>query len=239
MKLLELTLATPEDNLACDEALLNFCEGGFEHEILRLWEPTRHFVVVGYANKIASEVHVEACAAAGIPIVRRCSGGGTVVQGPGCLNYSLVLRIDETGPTASVSETNRFVMERNRDALQTLTTEKIEILGHTDLAIAGVKFSGNAQRRRRNHLLFHGSFLLHFDLPLMEQWLRMPTHQPGYRAGRSHREFVRNFPTSPDKVRRALAQAWGANAALVNPPLDAIFQLARSTYASHEWNRKW
>ena len=26
-----------------------------------------------------------------VPVLRRSSGGGTVVQGPGCLNYTLVL----------------------------------------------------------------------------------------------------------------------------------------------------
>jgi hypothetical protein len=39
MKLLDLTLATPADNLACDEALLNWSETGEGGEILRFWEP--------------------------------------------------------------------------------------------------------------------------------------------------------------------------------------------------------
>ena len=57
MKLLDLTLPTPAENLACDEALLNQAEanGG---EILRFWEPREHFVVVGYANKVGTEVDV-------------------------------------------------------------------------------------------------------------------------------------------------------------------------------------
>src|SRR5688572_6131078 len=94
MRWLDLTFPTPAENLACDEALLDLCEAGFADEVLRFWESPTHFVVVGYGNKVDSEVEVAACRADGIPILRRCTGGGTVLQGPGCLNYSLVLRIE-------------------------------------------------------------------------------------------------------------------------------------------------
>ena len=48
MKYLDLTFADPAHNLACDEALIDFCEanpGG--EEVLRVWEPTNYFVVLG------------------------------------------------------------------------------------------------------------------------------------------------------------------------------------------------
>src|SRR6267142_1472838 len=97
MKYIDLTLPTAAENLACDEALLDLCEEGYEHEILRFWEPREHFVVLGYANKIASEVNVPACKTNHVSIFRRCTGGGAVLQGPGCLNYSLVLKLHEAG----------------------------------------------------------------------------------------------------------------------------------------------
>ena len=120
MKLLDLTFPTPEENLACDEALLDWCDEGAGPEVLRFWEPQQHFVVVGHSNRIGREVKVEACREQGIPILRRCSGGGTVLQGPGCLNYSLILRIDSDPALQTVTGTNRFVMERNRAAVETL-----------------------------------------------------------------------------------------------------------------------
>ena len=83
MKFLDLTLPTAAENLAMDEALLDGCEAGRGGETLVFWEPREPFVVVGYANHLAREVNVEACRARGIPIFRRCSGGGTVLQMPG------------------------------------------------------------------------------------------------------------------------------------------------------------
>ena len=48
MKLLELTLPTPAENLALDEALLDAAEAGeLPDEVLRLWEPSQPLVVVG------------------------------------------------------------------------------------------------------------------------------------------------------------------------------------------------
>src|ERR1022692_3821247 len=120
MKLLDLSLPTPAENLACDEALLDSCEEENGGEILRFWEPREYFVVVGYANKVASEANVPACATDAIPILRRCSGGGTVLQGPGCLDYSLILKITEAGPLTGINSANRFIMERNRAALEKL-----------------------------------------------------------------------------------------------------------------------
>src|SRR5208282_1201590 len=109
MKLLDLTLPSPAENLACDEALLDAAEAGDGGEMLRFWEPREHFVVVGYANKVAAEVNVAACERHGIPVLRRCSGGGTVVQLPGGLNYSLILRITEDGPTRNIAAANQFI----------------------------------------------------------------------------------------------------------------------------------
>src|SRR5579871_210269 len=105
MRFLDLTLATPAENLACDEALLDWCEENAAEgeEILRFWESPEPFVVVGYANRIEAEVEVENCQARHVPILRRCSGGGTVVQGHGCLNYALILQIKEDSSLLNIS----------------------------------------------------------------------------------------------------------------------------------------
>jgi len=227
VKLLDLTLPTPAENLACDEALLELAEATDGDEVLRFWESPVYFVVVGYANRVATEVNVDACRAAGIPILRRCTGGGTVVQGPGCLNYALVIK----SPSASVTETNRYIMERHRDAFG----KDVQFDGHTDLAIGGRKFSGNAQRRKRRYVLFHGSFLYNFDLDLITKLLPMPSQQPAYRQNRSHRDFLMNLPLSPAAIKKTLTGLWNATGHAVCPETTA---LVREKYASAAWTFK-
>ena len=251
MTLVDLTFPTPAENLACDEALLDACEENGGHGVLRFWEPEDYFVVVGYGNQVATEVNVAACDAGKIPILRRCSGGGTVLQGRGCLNYSLVLNIEEKGPLTSITAANRFVMERNREAIQRECRMqnaecRIEIRGCTDLALdprpstleSALKFSGNAQRRKKHFLLFHGTFLLKFDLALMDKFLRMPSKEPDYRGGRAHKNFLTNLDLPAEAVKRALREAWGATSPVEVVPRDAIAALARDKYVTREWNFK-
>jgi len=245
VKLLDLSLPSPEANLACDEVLLDACAEGELDEALRFWESDRPFVVVGYGNRVESEVHLEACAKSGVPILRRCSGGGTVVQGPGCFNYSLILRIDSDPALQTVTGTNRFVMERNRSALESTLRARIQnsppsiaVEGHTDLASAGRKFSGNAQRRRKNAVLFHGSFLLGFDLELLGRLLPMPSKQPEYRRARSHADFLTNLALTRQEVRTALSHAWKVGPPLEPIPMERVMQLAQTQYASTSWHRR-
>ena len=180
MKYTDLTFPAPEYNLACDEALLDLCEEGCEHEILRVWEPAQFFVVLGYSGKVQSEVDLRSCQKHKIPVFRRSSGGGTVLQGPGCLNFSLILKIENSPRLSQITETNAYVLERHKTALEALVDSgrKIKVQGLSDLALENLKFSGNAQRRKRRFLLFHGTFLLHFDIAMMEQILPVPERQP-------------------------------------------------------------
>ena len=239
MNSLDLTLPTPAENLALDEALLDAAEADEAGETLRFWESPVPFVVLGYANRAATEANLPACAAASVPVLRRSSGGGTVLQGPGCFNYALILRITEAPPFHAINATNHFIMNRQRDALGKLLNGRVEVNGHTDLTLDGVKFSGNAQRRKRSFLLFHGTFLLNFDLPLIEQFLQMPTHQPAYRASRSHGEFLTNLNLPADTVKDFLRAAWEANNSMAAPPINRVTKLVADKYGSSAWNLKW
>jgi lipoate-protein ligase A len=112
------------------------------------------------------------------------------------------------------------------------------VRGHTDLAIGGCKFSGNSQRRRKHFLLFHGTFLLNFDLALIGDLLRMPSKQPDYRESRTHADFLTNINVSAENVKAALQKAWDADSQLTNPPVEKITALAREKYRTNEWNFK-
>lgn len=206
----DAVFATPEENVACDEALLDWSEetGG---AALRFWEARHPFVVLGYSNGAEIEADTAACRKERIPIVRRCSGGGTVLQAPGCLSYALVFPIEGVGHS-SVTRTNVSVMERNRGAMAKMLGEAVTVEGHTDLALGGLKFSGNSQRRKRKSILFHGTFLVDLDFTLVSKALKIPSLEPSYRAGRPHEKFLMNLPASAARIREALAAEWNAAA---------------------------
>ncbi len=240
-QLCTLPPSSPAELLAWDDALLDATEADGA-EALWFWEAAEPFVVVGYGQEIAREVDEAACARRVVPILRRCSGGGTVVQGPGCLNYALTLRIEEGGPLATITGTNQRIMERNRHALAAALGQEVVVRGHTDLALvtpAGEKkFSGNAQRRKRNALLFHGTILLDFDLELIAELLRFPSAQPDYRESRTHLDFVANTGLTVERVRTALIGEWGAETAGPTLPIEAMQAAVAARYERDEWNRR-
>ena len=232
MKFLDLTLPTPQENLACDEVLLDAGE-----EVLRVWQTPQHFLVLGYSNKARTEANLDQARQDAVPVLRRCTGGGAVLQGPGTLNYSLILHIPDTGPLAHISDTNAYIMERHRDALAPVIGN-VAVRGHSDLTLGDLKFSGNAQRRRRRHLLFHGSFLLGLDVDRIERLLPMPSREPDYRHHRPHKDFLINLEVASQKIQAALRQTWNAGEILREIPTEKIATLARHQYLTDEWNFK-
>lgn len=228
---LDLTWPRAEENLACDEVLLDLLQEGRGEETLRFWQPDSHFVVLGYGNSLQQNVRLSACRRAGIPILRRCSGGGTVLQGPGCLNYALILRAKPGTPLETIRQTNGHILQRHQQALESLLGRPVRIEGETDLAVGPMKISGNSQRRKKEVLLFHGSILLHLDLELVERLLPLPQRQPAYRRRRSHRRFLQNTHLDPEAVKQALAAAWDCQPARVPPPRERVQALARDRYS--------
>jgi lipoate---protein ligase len=238
MKYLDLTLPDPASNLACDEALLELFETtGATEGLFRIWESESHFVVLGHSNRIDSEVNLAACESERISILRRSSGGGTVMQGPGCLNYTLILRSGIDVP-AGIEESFQFVLEHHKRCIEQMIGERVDIAGVSDLVVDGRKFSGNAQYRKRRFALLHGTFLLNLDLAMVARCLRLPFRQPAYRENRPHGSFMRNLHLDSMNVRQALREAWRAADEFIDIPTARITDLKRSRYWRPEWTCK-
>ncbi|MDY3554340.1 lipoate--protein ligase family protein [Gemmata sp. JC717] len=233
MKLLDYTHPAPATNLALDESLLLAAEEGTGGEVLRLWELPSYAVVVGSGGSVPIDVNREACAADGVPVLRRASGGGTVLLGPGCLCFSVVLGYAHAPGLGDIPASNRYVLGRVMNALKSVASAVVE--GSSDLTVGGVKFSGNAQQRKRNFFLHHGTLLCGFDLGLVPKYLNPPERQPEYRRDRPHAEFVRNLPATVAEVKRLLVEAWAPDGEYVPVPLARAEELVAEKYARDEW----
>jgi lipoate-protein ligase A len=130
------------------------------------------------------------------------------------------------------------VLERHRAMVERLTGRAVEAAGVSDLAIDGRKVSGNSQRRKRRAALVHGTFLLSFDLSLIDAVLPLPARQPAYRAHRTHAAFLMNLPAPAEVVAQALRSAWKAAEPLAPIPHEAIARLACSRYADPAWTNR-
>jgi lipoate-protein ligase A len=106
------------------------------------------------------------------------------------------------------------------------------------LAAAGRKFSGNAQQRKRTHLLHHGTLLHDFDLDHMGHYLRMPSRQPAYRGHRDHRAFLTNLPLDAATLKSRLRTRWEADTDSPALPQESVRQLVEEKYSRVEWVRR-
>lgn len=237
MRLLDLTLPTPALNLALDEALL--LDAGSD-QTLRFWEAPAPFVVLGRSSRYAEEVDVQTCRQAGVPILRRVSGGATIVTGPGCLMYAVTLNLQRRPELADLGAAHRFVLGRVVGALQAIEPTAA-VSGTSDLTAlrSGVprKFSGNSLRLARGRLLYHGTLLEHYDLPLISRLLQTAPRQPDYRDRREHDDFVTNLSAGNDRLKSAIAEAWDAQpASLADTTRAMADRLVGEKYSLDSWN---
>lgn len=241
MQFLNRTLDTPALNLGLDEALLEMAEARPTVEppleLARLWAPQQHAVILGRGSRYQEEVDLDYCRAHSIPILRRHSGGATVVIGPGSLLYSVVVSLERRPELRDLNQAHQYVMQRIQAAVQPFCPG-VQIQGICDLTWNNRKVSGNSLKVGRRHFLYHGTLLYQFDLPLLARCLKTPPRQPDYRANRSHLDFVANLHV-PDRFGSEFPdqfqQAWRITTPLTEWPESLAHQLAKTKYECDDW----
>ena len=159
------------------------------------------------------------------------------MQGPGCLNYCLVLNAQALR-LPSIGAAFRYVLERHCRLISQLAGVQVCMQGSSDLTVAGRKFSGNAQYRKARYVLVHGTFLLNFDLSMIAWFLRMPAKQPAYRQHRSHLEFITNLNLTSMQVRDCIKDGWNAVEEFPDVPFARMEALVKERYGREEWSKK-
>jgi lipoate-protein ligase A len=173
-------------------------------ECIWFWELERPTVVAGHSTSLEAEVNVTACQSDGVPVLRRDSGGGAVVLGAGCLNYTLILNLERRPDLRAVEDSHRFIL----DAAGRATGAAGVTRTGTDLTIGGKKFGGSSQRRWRRTLLQHGTILYAFELSDVARYLREPARRPAYRQQRTHGDFLTNLPLDRGEFAARLKAAF-------------------------------
>ncbi|MDD5680612.1 MAG: lipoate--protein ligase family protein [Candidatus Omnitrophica bacterium] len=207
----DISFAHAEENILYDEKLLDLAEQGLSSEILRFWEASGFFIVLGRISKQEAEVKTEAAAADGIKIIKRRSGGGTVLQGPGCLNYSLILSLEKRPALMDIKKSYELILGKITSSFTGIGI-KAEFMPLSDITLSGRKFSGNAQWRRKKYMLHHGTILYRFPIERIEKYIKMPPAEPPYRKGRSHSEFLTNINISAAEIKKSFGKAFTGEA---------------------------
>ncbi len=223
--------------LALDEVLLERCEASRgTQQWVRTWEAARPTVVVGRAAQLRDEVDQAACRRDGIEVLRRCTGGGAVVLGPGCLVYSVVLSVVEHPFFRDLSAAHGWILQRVSAALGA-SGAPVAHGGTSDLVQGDRKVSGNAMKLKRYALLYHGTVLYDAPLTSYQRWLHHPPREPEYRRGRAHADFVANLRLDRQRFTRELSRVFAVDSE--RPwPREEVEQLVADKYGRASWHEE-
>jgi len=130
---------------------------------------------------------VPAAAAAGIQVIQRFTGGGTVVVDGDTLFASLILAAADVPGVEPFPQPIMRWTERLYASV--FGRYGAFALRENDYVLGPRKFGGNAQAITRGRWLHHTSFLWDFD-PARMALLAHPPRAPQYRAAREHGDFV-------------------------------------------------
>jgi len=171
---LETGFGSAAFNMGLDEAVLASVAAGAPPTLrLYAWRPRA--VSLGYFQGLEDEVDAERCAALGVDVVRRLTGGGAVYHADE-LTYSVVVPEGHPLAQGSILESYRALSAGVVAGLRRLGVEaSFEPLN--DICAGGKKLSGNAQTRRLGCVLQHGTVLLAVNPEEMFSVLRVPSEK--------------------------------------------------------------
>jgi lipoate-protein ligase A len=194
-RLLNIGKSSAAMNMAIDEAIL-LSQKERSNPTLRFYDWETPAFSFGYFQDIASEVDVEGCRADGIELVKRMTGGGTVVHGWE-LTYTLVL--PRAAAALGISEAYRRIGQSLAKAFQ-----KLGVLAQCyaacpdpyqaapnicltnpaehDVMSNDKKLAGVSVRRNRDGIMFQGYISL--DMPpsfILDRVSKDPKAQQGIR----------------------------------------------------------
>ncbi len=230
-------------NMALDESCSESVSRGDVPPTIRFYRWNPSAVSIGYFQKMEEEIDTNFCRQNSIDWVRRRTGGGAVYHDfNGEITYSVIApeKLFPKDLIASYREICGWIT-------QSLSLIGIQSEFHpiNDILAGGKKISGNAQTRRNNILLQHGTILYDLDVETMFQCLKVPKEKISDKMVSDVKQRVTRVLDHAQVSREELHQAlekgftegkewkfgeWSP------AELDRANELVVERYANREWN---
>jgi lipoate-protein ligase A len=218
-------------NMAIDEFLLYNCSD----PVLRIYGWSKPCISIGYFQS-TDDINYKKCLEQNIDIVRRITGGGAVFHDME-LTYSFVTKNFPQDILESYKEISGIVIQ----ALKKLGLDaKFSPLN--DVTVNGKKVCGNAQTRKNNTLLQHGTILLKVDIEKMFSLLNVPIEKISDKKISDVKNRVSGISKTFDQVSEALkdsnSDVFGCKLVSYNlnqEELKSCQKLADEKFSTNNW----
>ncbi len=179
-------------------------------------------IVMGISGKTNQWINESLLQSKPLPVIRRFSGGGTVVVDENTIFATFIFNADEIQVPCCPEK----IMRWTEGIYRPLLGPRFQIKNN-DYALDSRKFGGNAQHLCKNRWLHHTSLLWDYFESRME-YLPLPPRMPAYREMRSHSDFLcrlREHLTSSDQIGDHIIQELNKNFEIKRQNLDAALKI--------------
>ena len=225
-------------NMALDEVLMYSVKYD-DIPILRLygWQPPA--VSIGYFQSMDEEVEVKKCKQMGLDVVRRITGGGAVLHDSE-LTYSFTTKIYPK----NIMESYKLICDPVVMCINKLGFNA-KFVPLNDITVNNKKVSGNAQTRKKNILLQHGTILLDVNIEKMFSVLKIPSEKIKEKMISDAKARVmglnKTFEEVAYNLKESFSEKFVADLIVDNLTIEQTEntkKLANEKYASDSWNWK-
>lgn len=225
-------------NFAAEEYFMSEKDAG-DDSLFMFWR-TKPTLMIGRFQNTVEEINTAYAEQNGIHIVRRNSGGGTIYTDEKTWQFSFIIKNYDKNECGFRSFTQPIVDSIRKAGI------RAEFGGRNDLLIAGKKFSGNAQFRRQNAMVHHGSILYATDLEALVKSISVCDDKIVSKGIKSVRERVTRIadhlaePPDETAFKNAMVESILQNGAsvyrLLPGDIECIERIADTKFRSWDWN---
>lgn len=186
-----------------DQALINPDAAG---NAFMVWQPEQTVIVLGQSNQAETAVHADLAQQDGVPVIKRQSGGQTVILTPRTLVISVRLFSEKLeNPQVYFKRINTVILS----ALANLGISDLNEKGISDIAIGEKKILGSSIYRKKSMVFYHAVLNISETPEFIGRYLKHPAREPDYRIGRNHEDFVTSIhfaghPLAVETIMEAL-----------------------------------
>ncbi len=179
--------SSPFENMAIDEALfLSYFEKREPTFRIYGWKP--YGFSIGYSQKVDEILDLDKCKKDRVCIVRRITGGSMIFHANE-VTYSIVCSESDIGSPKSIKKSYRILTSfilRGYEKMGLSPGYAVEFEGRIkekssfcfmsqedyDIIVGGKKIGGNAQKRRKDVILIHGSIPIGQEYKMAEKYTK-------------------------------------------------------------------
>jgi len=174
-RLLQSGFNTAYSNMAIDRAILAANSEGKAPPTVRFYGWSPPAISIGYFQKLTEEIDIHTCEQLGVDYVRRITGGGAVFHEKE-LTYSIVVPESHPEIPKNILKSYGRICGAVMKGLGQLGIDS-EYVPINDIVSGGRKISGNAQTRKLETVLQHGTVLMDVDVDRMFSLLKVPNEK--------------------------------------------------------------